>query len=222
MIKNKIINLLLIVSVYTVSVQAQGNLPYWNEVQQFKKQDSIQFPSANQILFIGSSSFTNWKDVQQYFPSYPILNRAFGGSSLTDLIRYRYEVLYAYQPKQIVMYCGENDFAANDSVTVETVLQRFKTFFQLMRAKYKNVPFAYVSMKPSPSRAHLMPKYSEANKQIKKYLSNKPKTVFIDVYHSMLLADGTAMKNIFLSDSLHMNSKGYAIWKRKIAPYLIK
>jgi len=50
----------------------------------------------------------------------------------------------------------------------------------------------------------------------------KPKTVFIDVYHSMLLADGTAMKNIFLSDSLHMNSKGYAIWKRKIAPYLIK
>ncbi len=222
MIKNKIINLLLIVSVYTVSVQAQGNLPYWNEVQQFKKQDSIQFPSANQILFIGSSSFTNWKDLQQNFPSYPILNRAFGGSSLTDLIQYRYEVLYAYQPKQIVMYCGENDFAANDSVTVETVLQRFKTFFQLMRAKYKNVPFAYVSMKPSPSRAHLMPKYSEANKQIKKYLSNKPKTVFIDVYHSMLLADGTAMKNIFLSDSLHMNSKGYAIWKRKIAPYLIK
>jgi lysophospholipase L1-like esterase len=222
MIKNKILHLLLIVILYSASVQAQGNLPYWNEVQAFKKKDSIQFPSANQILFIGSSSFTNWKDVQQYFPSYPILNRAFGGSSLTDLIRYRYDVLFAYQPKQIVMYCGENDFAASDTVTVETVLQRFKTFFQLMRAKYKTVPFAYVSMKPSPSRAHLMPKYSEANKQIKKYLSNKPKTVFIDVYHSMLLADGTAMKNIFLSDSLHMNSKGYAIWKRKIAPYLIK
>jgi lysophospholipase L1-like esterase len=120
------------------------------------------------------------------------------------------------------MYCGENDFAASDTVTVETVLQRFKTFFQLMRAKYKTVPFAYVSMKPSPSRVHLLPKYIEANNQIKKYLSDKTKTVFIDVYHSMLLADGTPMKNIFLSDSLHMNSKGYAIWKRKIAPYLIK
>jgi lysophospholipase L1-like esterase len=213
---------LLIASVYTASVQAQGNLPYWNEVQQFKKQDSIKFPSANQILFIGSSSFTNWKDVQQYFPSYPILNRAFGGSSLTDLIRYRYDVMYAYQPKQIVMYCGENDFAANDTVTVEIVMQRFKTFFQLMRAKYKTVPFAYVSMKPSPSRAQLMPKYIDANRQIKQYLSNKANTAFIDVFHSMLLKDGTPMKNIFLSDSLHMNSKGYAIWKRKIAAYLIK
>lgn len=222
MIKNKIINLLLIASVYTVSVQAQGNLPYWNEVQQFKKQDSIQFPSANQILFIGSSSFTNWKDVQQYFPSYPILNRAFGGSSLIDLIRYRYDVLYAYQPKQIVMYCGENDFAASDTISVDVVVQRFKTLFTLIRAKYPAVPFAYVSMKPSPSRVHLMPKFDDANNQIKAFLLKKNKTKFIDVYHSMLNADGTPIAEIFLTDNLHMNAKGYAIWKKLIQPVLIK
>jgi lysophospholipase L1-like esterase len=220
--KNKILNLLLIAILFSASVQAQGNLPYWNEVQAFKKQDSIQFPSANQILFIGSSSFTNWKDLQQNFPSYPILNRAFGGSSLTDLIQYRYEVLYAYQPKQIIMYCGENDFAASDTVTVKTVLQRFKTFFQLMRTKYKTVPFAYVSMKPSPSRVQLMPKYEEANKQIKLFLSKKTRTVFVDVYHAMLNKDGAPMKDIFLVDSLHMNAKGYAIWKKKLGTVLIK
>jgi len=205
-----------------VSVQAQEKLPFWKEVQALKKIDSAEFPAASQILFIGSSSFTLWKDVQEYFPSKPILNRAFGGSTLVDLIRYRYEVIYPYQPKQIVMYCGENDFASSDTVTVEMVVQRFKTLFKLIRAKYKTVPFAYVSMKPSPSRSHLLTKYVEANQQIRQYLSKQAKTAFIDVYQPMLQPDGRVMTDIFKEDNLHMNAKGYAIWKKVIAPYLLK
>lgn len=218
----KISKVILVFLLLSVSVQAQEKLPFWKEVQSLKKIDSTKFPAASQILFIGSSSFTMWMDVQEYFPSKPILNRAFGGSTLVDLIRYRYDVIYPYQPKQIVMYCGENDFASSDTVTVEMVMERFVTLFKLIRAKYKTVPFAYVSMKPSPSRAHLMPKYEEANRQIKSYLLKQTRTAFIDVYHAMLNADGTSMTDIFKEDNLHMNAKGYAIWKKIIAPYLMK
>ena len=217
-----ITTLLLCISFSTFNSRAQQNLPYWNEVQAFKKQDSTNFPAANQILFIGSSSFTMWKDVQQYFPSYPILNRAFGGSSLPDLIRYRYDILYPYQPKQILIYCGENDFAASDTVSVQTVVFRFKVLFELLRAKYKRTPVAYVSMKPSPSRAHLMPKFTAANALIREYLASKNKTAYIDVYSAMLNKDGTPMEDIFLKDKLHMNAKGYAIWKQIIKKVLIK
>lgn len=206
----------------TFNTHAQQNLPYWNEVQAFKKQDSSNFPAANQILLIGSSSFTMWKDVQQYFPKYPILNRAFGGSSLPDLIRYRYEILYPYQPKQILIYCGENDFASSDTVSVQTVVNRFRILFELLRAKYKNTPVAYVSMKPSPSRAHLMPKFAAANTLIREYLASKNKTAYIDVYSPMLNKDGTPIEDIFLKDKLHMNAKGYAIWKQRIKKVLIK
>ena len=52
--------------------------PFINEVNYFKKLDSLQLPPKAPILFIGSSSFTNWKDVQDYFPAHTILNRAFG------------------------------------------------------------------------------------------------------------------------------------------------
>lgn len=218
----KICKVIFVFLLLTVSAQAQEKLPYWKEVQALKTLDSTKFPAANQILFIGSSSFTLWKDVQEYFPSKPILNRAFGGSTLVDLIRYRYDVIYPYQPKQIVMYCGENDFASSDTVTVAMVLQRFETLFKLIRAKYKTVPFAYVSMKPSPSRAHLMPKYEEANGQIKMYLSKQTKAAFIDVYHAMLMPDGSSMTDIFKEDNLHMNAKGYAIWEKIIVPYLAK
>ena len=34
------------------------NFPYWNDVQAFKKQDSIAPPTHYKTLFIGSSSFS--------------------------------------------------------------------------------------------------------------------------------------------------------------------
>jgi lysophospholipase L1-like esterase len=197
-------------------------LPYYKEIRAFRQQDSLQFPASNQILFIGSSTFARWTDVQQYFPGYKILNRAFGGSSLLDVIRYRYEVIYAYQPKQIVMYCGENDFANSDTVTVAEVVQRFKTLFRLIRAKYPDVPFVYVSIKPSPSRRNLFAKYIEANRLIRQYLSAHKQTRFVDVYTAMLQANGKPNASIFSDDSLHMNSQGYRIWQKKLQPVLIK
>ncbi len=178
-------------------------------------------PVAHQVLFAGSSSFTFWTDVQEYFPSVPILNRGFGGSSLLDLIRYKEEVLFAYNPKQIVLYCGENDFAESDTVSVETVIKRVKLLFTLVRRRYSNIPFAYVSMKPSPSRQHLVPKFESANNQIKIFLGKHRKTAFIDVYHKMLNPDGSPMADIFGPDKLHMNAKGYAIWQKEIAPHLL-
>lgn len=193
---------------------------FWNDIQAFKKQDSTQMPLPGQILFTGSSSFTLWKDVQNYFPGKPIVNRGFGGSTLADLIYYKEDVILPYKPKQIVIYCGENDFAASDTVTVATVVDRFKTLFGWIQSKYKNIPFAYVSMKPSPSRQHLMPKYEQANRLIKEYISKHPNTAFIDVYHAMLKPDGTPMTDIFLGDNLHMNTKGYAIWQQLMAPHL--
>ena len=196
--------------------------PFANEINAFKKQDSISFPSKNAILFIGSSSFTKWTDVQKYFPDYTIINRGFGGSSLPDVIRYEKVIIFPYKPKQIVIYCGENDLAFSDTVTVQTVFERFKTLFSDIRNKWPKIPVAFVSIKPSPSRWHLKSKIEEANNLISQFSKKNKKTSFIDVYHKMLGPDGTPLKDIFLSDNLHMNAKGYAIWQKEIQPYLLK
>jgi lysophospholipase L1-like esterase len=196
--------------------------PFMEEIKAFKKEDSLHFPGTGKILFAGSSSFTRWTDVQNYFPAYPIINRGFGGSSLTDLIYYAEEVIFKYQPKQIVIYCGENDFAGNDSLYPAQVAQRFIDLFTLIRSRYKNVPVAYISMKPSPARQHLMPKFNVANVMIRNFLNTKKRTGFIDVYHKMLNEDGTPLKDIFAEDNLHMNAKGYAIWQKIIKHFLKK
>lgn len=204
------------------NVHAQRALPFLSEIQAFKTADSIFFPEKNQVLFVGSSSFRLWKTLKEDFPKHRILNRAFGGATLKDQIQYRYDVIFPYQPKQIVMYCGENDFAESDTVTSAIVVQRFITMFRLIRSKYPDVPFAYVAMKPSPSRIQLQSKVKEANEQIKAYLQDKKKSDFIDVYSAMLNADGSIKHELFIEDRLHMNEKGYAIWKRLIGPHLLK
>lgn len=219
---NRIKTIIALLLVFNAAFAQQTKPPYRDDIQAFKKQDSINMPAKKQILFAGSSSFTKWTDVQDYFPSYKILNRGFGGSTLADVIRYADDVIFKYEPKQIIIYCGENDFAANDSVTVDTVVSRFKQLFAMIREHYKKVPVAYISIKPSPSRQSLVPKIMEANKQLKKYLHKKRKAIFIDVYHAMLNTDGTPIKEIFIEDNLHINAKGYAIWQKIIEPYLKK
>jgi lysophospholipase L1-like esterase len=204
------------------NLHAQETAPFYSDIQSFKTQDSLHFPAAQAILFVGSSSFTKWVDVRDYFPGYTIINRGFGGSSLPDVIRYADDIIFPYNPKQIVIYCGENDLAGSDTVTANMVFSRFTQLFDLIRNKLPQVPVAFVSLKPSPSRIHLMNKMTNANNMIKDFLKNKKNTAFIDVYSNMLNADGTPMKEIFLEDNLHMNAKGYAIWKKLIEPYLVK
>ena len=196
--------------------------PFWDDIQAFKKADSIKRPPKNAILFIGSSSFNFWKSVQQDFPGYRIINRGFGGSSLPDVIRYQDDVIFPYKPKQVVIYCGENDLAAADTVSADLVASRFKQLFTSIRKKLPKASVVFVSIKPSPSRQHLMPKMVEANMKIKSFLQQQRKTAFIDVYHKMLNEDGTPNRELFVDDNLHMNAKGYTIWQQSIKPYLLK
>jgi lysophospholipase L1-like esterase len=220
--------LLLISSAFIFSfginnaIAQSTNPPFYNDIQNFKKQDSINPPPQHAVLFVGSSSFTKWTDVQNYFPNIKIINRGFGGSILPDVIRYANDIIFPYHPKQVVIYCGDNDLAASDTVTAEIVVARAKQLFQMIRNKLPDANIAYVSIKPSPSRARLLTKDEAANDAIKSYLATQKNTAFIDVYHAMLTGSGQPISEIFLSDSLHMNAKGYQIWQKIINPVLLK
>ncbi len=219
-LRKHIVALMLLILSGSLILHAQA--PFQNEIIAFKQADSLAFPGTGKILFTGSSSFTLWKNMQHDFPAVTVINRAFGGSCLTDLIKYAPDVIYPYKARQIVIYCGENDLAASDTVTGRMVFERFRQLFSMIRKVQPGVPVAYVSMKPSPSRRHLMVKINEGNQLVKNFLRKKKNTVFIDVYSKMLNTDGTPIGGIFLSDSLHMNRQGYAIWQKIIEPHLLK
>lgn len=196
--------------------------PFINEIRAFRRADSTSMPPQNAILLIGSSSFTNWKDVAKYFPEHTIINRGFGGSSLPHMTIYAEDIIFKYNPKQILIYCGENDLTGGPSITADTIFNRVKKLHQLIRSRYKKVPIAYISMKPSPSREKYLETMQKGNALIKAFMEHEKRSSYIDVYSSMLDANGKILTNIFLSDKLHMNAEGYKIWQGVIAPYLVK
>jgi lysophospholipase L1-like esterase len=196
--------------------------PFWNEIVDFKRKDSIQHPPAGAILFVGSSSFRKWTNVQSDFPGYTIINRGFGGSGFDDVIHYAKDIIYPYHPKQIVIYCGDNDLASSEKVTAKKVYKRFVKLYDLIRKHLQNVDIIYVSIKPSPSRERLMPRMEEANDLIRDFTAKHSHVRFVDVYHLMLNPQGRPMEDLFTGDKLHMNEKGYKIWQKAIQPYLEK
>ena len=84
-----------------LNIQAQ---PFIKEINAFKQADSLNMPPKNAILFAGSSTFRLWHNIKDDFKGFTIINRGFGGSALPDVIRYTEEILFPYQPKQVVIY----------------------------------------------------------------------------------------------------------------------
>ena len=193
---------------------------YFDDVQNFKKLNTENPPQKDAILFLGSSSFTRWTDVGQYFPDKVIINRAFGGSRLADLNYYAEDLLNPYSPKQIVIYCGENDIVYKDKPNAEEVFKRFKQFYNTVRTQFPKANITYVSIKYSPSREQFWPIMKKANKKIKCFLQWKKNANFIEINNAMKDENGNVRKDIFVEDMLHLNSDGYKIWTKVMYPYL--
>jgi len=208
MLKKIIFAVLFFVSINSFAQK----VPFYDDIQAFKKEDSLKAPIKDPVLFIGSSSFTKWKTLQEDFPTIPLMNRAFGGSTLLDVIRFQDDVIYKYNPRKIVIYCGENDIANSEKITSDEVFNRFKTLYENIRNHYPKVPIVYISIKPSPSRWQLKDKEIETNKLIKAFIKKERNIVFVDIWDKMLDEKGNPKGDIFLSDNLHMNEKGYKIW----------
>ena len=212
---------LLFVLLVSLSVNSFAQeKPFWNDIQKFKHQDSVSMPAKNKVVFVGSSSFTRWNDLETVFKDYNAINRGFGGSTLEQANDYINELVFAYKPKQVVIYSGENDIAAGASA--EQTYDRFITFYTNLRKGLPKANIVYISMKQSPSRMKFADNVNKANTMIKEYISKQKNAVFIDVNSKMLDSNGAPRPELFVEDMLHMKPEGYAIWIKEITPYLKK
>jgi lysophospholipase L1-like esterase len=173
------------------------------------------------VLFVGSSSIRKWDDCTQIFAKYNALNRGIGGAVINDITYYLNDIVFPYQPKQIVLYVGENDLP-NETVTPDTVLNRTIHLVKAIRAKLPAVPIVYISIKPSPSRDKFKAKAIASNALIEKFLAGEANTKFVNVYRLMLTKEGQLRPELFVDDMLHMNAAGYAIWRKAVERHLLK
>lgn len=199
---------------------AQEKHPHENEVKNLVLQDSLIKNRKDIILFTGSSSIRMWADLETDFADKNVLNRAFGGSTMRDLLYFADQVIIPYNPKTIFIYEGDNDLGFANS-TPQQILASADSLLTIIRAELpKTVKIYFISPKPSIARWHLKDQYIDLNKKFKTWTQSKKNVFFIDVWTSMVNADGSLKKDLFIEDGLHMNRKGYDIWRDIIGKYL--
>jgi lysophospholipase L1-like esterase len=205
---------------FSFTVSAQTPPLYWDDVQAIKRYDKIYAPPSSPILFTGSSSIRLWTNLAEQFRGYTVLNRGIGGAVIADIDRYVEDLILAYKPKQVVLYIGENDIIA--APNGDSVFAAFRKLFFHIRSVLPEVPLAYISIKPSPSREQFLPIAIRANQLIKDFLAEQSKTGFVDIYPLMLDKQGQFRRELFRQDMLHMLPEGYKIWYKQVKPFLVK
>ena len=212
--------LLFLLAGFSLKTFAQSGFPYDNEIRAFKHQDSLSFPKPDGILFIGSSSFRLWSDLEQRFSNQPIIKRGVGGCELSNIVNfYTPYILFPYHPRKIFIYAGENDIAYGHAA--DSVLINFKTLYHMIREKLPDAKIYYLSIKPSPSRVQFQADDLRANEQIKDYIKGKRNCMYLDMNES-IYKPGTTQpdSSLFRQDYLHLNSKGYDRWQKVLEPYV--
>ena len=209
---------LILASPFAAAQLQTGSAIWEKDIQNFEAADKANPPKPGAILFIGSSSIEHWKDVAADFPDKRVLNRGFGGSRIADSTWYAGRIVVPYKPSMVVFYAGDND--VNDGHSAQQVFDDYLAFVARVRRDLPATPIAFISIKPSPSRAALLPVMTEANAKIRAYAAAHPHLAYIDVASGMLDAKGQPRAELFGPDMLHMNRAGYDLWRGIIAPYL--
>jgi len=193
--------------------------PWEESIAAFTAADREQLPRSGGVVFLGSSSIRLWNDLStQIGDARGIINRGFGGAKLSDCTLYLERVVFPYAPRLIVVYAGDNDLAEGREPKAV-----FNEFVRFVDRAHKTLPASrvnYISIKPSPARASLIPKIREANSLIHRFVSGGDNLGFIDVFTPMLDAAGQPRRELFQADALHLNSAGYRLWASIIGPHV--
>lgn len=180
------------------------------EIAAFEREDAAAPQTPGLTLFVGSSSIRLWKTLADDLAPLPVRNRGFGGSRIEDVNRHFERVVARHRPAAIVFYCGDNDLLSRPP---ETVLADLEVFLILKDRSLGGVPVYFMTVKPSPARAALLPAQRRLNALVEALAARRRDLRVIDVATPMLNLEGQARGELFGPDGLHLNAKGYALWR---------
>ena len=190
---------------------------YEEEVKNLKKKIS-EYTEVPETIFYGSSSIRLWESIYTDFKDYKPANLGFGGSTLAACVWFFDTLVVPLKPKRIIFYAGDNDLG--DGRNPEEVVLFFRELMAIMKDRLGDIPFAFISIKPSLQRWNIHDKIDRTNQLIEAEMANHPTMAYIDIYSHMLDVVGYPDKELYQADGLHLSAHGYAIWKEVILKYL--
>jgi len=185
---------------------------YNQEVSELEKKEILPKGEKLRLMFYGSSSLRLWSGIENDFPEFDVINRAFGGSTLAACCWFFKRLIPQYKPDIMVLYAGDNDLG--DNRHPEEVFFFFKSLMELIQEYCGEIPVAFISVKPSFARNYLINSIRYTNGIIQGEISNKYQNcTFVNIFDEMLSINNRS-RHLYEQDGLHMSRAGYEVWKK--------
>lgn len=194
----------------------------WNrEMALFAMSDAVVPRPEGAVVATGSSSMRFWHErIKDDLSPLTIIPRGFGGSTMNDVLYHLDRLVLQYEPRAVMIYEGDNDVAIG--VSNEVILDRYQQAVERIHAHHPDIRIYLISVKPSISRRDMWPQMKALNKSLESLCASDERLTYLDVATPMFDASGEMRADIFVGDNLHMNAKGYDIWRKAIRPVLLR
>lgn len=162
------------------------------------------------IVFIGTS-LTEGFPLNELYPGLPVKNRGISGNKISHILSRIAPILHA-SPKKLFIEAGTNDLVNDENVLISD-------YREVLTIVKKSGVRAYIQSLPPLCRSSL--KYQAKADRVNLFLHSLCDSLrlpFIDI--SNPLKKGEGMDTALSYDGIHMNAKGYSIWKKAIDPYI--
>ncbi len=187
------------------------------------KLDNDQNIINSDYLFLGDSMIEYFK-LEKYLPSINALNRGIAGAT-TKLILDNIDTIFGnHDPKYIYLSIGSNDLVLLEA-DVETAFLGIVQVLKNIQAKYPSAMINYLSTTPVVDTSHKLYKkmyiggrtngeLKSINYKVMQY-ANENNIKYIHVFDALLDENGF-LNEQFTADGIHLNQKGYEIYREYI------
>ena len=207
-----------------------GKVPpsVWSGLARAWARDHAQWTTnaANDIgavVFLGDSITEGWHTLARDFPNLKVANRGIGGD-ITSGVLYRLQAdVLDLKPAAIVILIGTNDVGNNEDPA--DVADNLKSILAAIKKFNPNLKVIICKTMPRADGgpdANYPEKIQRLNALVADYVSKEPNFAVCDTYSIFVDDQGHQISSDFNTDHLHLNTAGYAVWKKALDPVLTK
>jgi lysophospholipase L1-like esterase len=181
-------------------------------------QPAARAAAGGAVMFVGSSTFHRWADLEKQMEPLPIVNRAVDGLYTGDILRMIDPVVVPARPRVVGYYAGSNDVSAGDSA--DAIFARIRQFVDRVSTALPDTQIVFVSMNRAPEKRHRWDAVDAINRRVAAYATESKNLQYVDVNRVLFTADGSPRLDFYMPDQLHLRPAAYVEFARILKPVL--
>lgn len=186
------------------------------QIKAMADKDRQSPPPQQAILFIGSSIFRLWSDLESQMAPLPVFNRAFGGSRTWEVLAAVDQLVLPHKPRVVVYYCGSNDVNAGESAA--DILDRTRAFIARVHAALPSTQIIYFSINKSLDKRDKWAVVDEVNASMKTMAGQSSWVTYVESNTALFDASGKPREDLYLPDGLHFKPPAYVLFTNILKP----